>query len=410
MLDRNAIVDTQTAEKSKEQKQSNSDVNKNESIAVSRPLGGGSDGKGVRIYIDGCWDIMHSGHYNAIRQAKALGDILIVGVHSDEEIARNKREPVMNNEERMAMVKACKWTDETVFDVPYSPSVELIDSPQVRADFVAHGDDIPHDANGKSAYEAVLNRLKIFKRTPGVSTTVLIDRLLLAVEYEKKIAITNNNNNNNNKQNKNKHKKKKKEVEEEETNVVSWSQFLATSHRLSAFSNHRVPQPDDIVIYIDGSWDLFHPGHVAALKKAKSLGTFLYVGLYDDTTIREKQGKYWPMMSLQERTLNVLSCRYVDEVVIGCPWIVSRDMVNVLNIRVLAIAENVMLCPEDMERYKAMTDLITVEKLTNLESNLKTQDLIQRILKDHEKYSKQNATRVKRELKYMNEREYVKEK
>jgi len=163
-------------------------------------------------------------------------------------------------------------------------------------------------------------------------------------------------------------------------------------------------------VYIDGSWDLFHPGHVAALKKAKSLGTFLYVGLYDESTIREKQGKYWPMMSLQERTLNVLSCRYVDEVVIGCPWVVSKDMVNVLNIRVLAIAENVMLSPNDLQRYKAVEGAVTTKVLTDLDSNLKTDDLVQRILKDSNTYSKQNENRVKRELKYIQEREYVEEK
>ena len=70
------------------------------------------DYKPVRIYCDGCWDVMHSGHYNAIRQAKALGDILVAGVHSDAEITKFKRDPVMNNEQRMAAVSACKWVDE----------------------------------------------------------------------------------------------------------------------------------------------------------------------------------------------------------------------------------------------------------------------------------------------------------
>merc|ERR1712154_51533 len=56
----------------------------------------------VRIYLDGCWDVLHSGHYNAFRQAKGLGDTLVVGVHSDQEIALHKREPVMKNEQRMA--------------------------------------------------------------------------------------------------------------------------------------------------------------------------------------------------------------------------------------------------------------------------------------------------------------------
>eukprot|EP01084_Bolivina_argentea_P269344 457730_1 len=137
--------------------------------------------KPVRVYVDGCWDVMHSGHYNALRQAKALGDILVVGVHSDEEIARNKREPVMNNEQRMAAVKACKWADEIVFGVPYAPTLELID--KHRCDYIAHGDDIPMAANGQSAYHDVMSRLKIFRRTPGVSTTHLIQRLLDAAKH-----------------------------------------------------------------------------------------------------------------------------------------------------------------------------------------------------------------------------------
>jgi len=165
-MNNNSVVNTPTKGESKENKQKNDTViDKNEVISSPRYVGS-VDGKPVRIYIDGCWDVMHSGHYNAIRQAKALGDILVVGVHSDEEIARNKREPVMNDEERTTMVRACKWTDEVVFDVPYSPTLELIDSPQVHADFVAHGDDIPHDATGKSAYAAVMNRLKIFLNEP----------------------------------------------------------------------------------------------------------------------------------------------------------------------------------------------------------------------------------------------------
>ena len=137
--------------------------------------------KPVRIFLDGCWDVMHSGHYNAFRQAKALGDVLVVGVHSDTEIAAHKREPVMKNEQRMAAVKACKWADEVVFDVPYVPSRKLLE--ELNCDYVAHGDDIPIAANGHSAYHTVMDKLKIFRRTPGVSTTHLIHRLVEAARH-----------------------------------------------------------------------------------------------------------------------------------------------------------------------------------------------------------------------------------
>lgn len=56
--------------------------------------------KRVRVYMDGCFDLMHYGHANALRQAKALGDELFVGVVSDEQIIANKGPPVLSMEER----------------------------------------------------------------------------------------------------------------------------------------------------------------------------------------------------------------------------------------------------------------------------------------------------------------------
>lgn len=60
--------------------------------------------KKVRVYMDGCFDLMHYGHANALRQAKALGDELVVGVVSDEEIKANKGPPVMSMDERLVTI------------------------------------------------------------------------------------------------------------------------------------------------------------------------------------------------------------------------------------------------------------------------------------------------------------------
>ncbi|KAF4750151.1 Ethanolamine-phosphate cytidylyltransferase, partial [Perkinsus olseni] len=62
--------------------------------------------KKVRGYLDGCFDIMHSGHYSAMRQAKAQCDVLIVGVYADEDIVPDKALPVMKQEERLARAAA----------------------------------------------------------------------------------------------------------------------------------------------------------------------------------------------------------------------------------------------------------------------------------------------------------------
>lgn len=60
--------------------------------------------KPVRVYMDGCFDLMHYGHANALRQAKALGDVLVVGVVSDEEIITNKGPPVLSMDERYFLI------------------------------------------------------------------------------------------------------------------------------------------------------------------------------------------------------------------------------------------------------------------------------------------------------------------
>lgn len=46
------------------------------------------------------YDMVHFGHANSLRQAKALGDKLVVGVHTDAEIQKHKGPPVFTEEER----------------------------------------------------------------------------------------------------------------------------------------------------------------------------------------------------------------------------------------------------------------------------------------------------------------------
>jgi ethanolamine-phosphate cytidylyltransferase len=72
------------------------------SFSVWRGLSG-KRRKPVRVYMDGCFDMMHYGHCNALRQARALGDELVVGVVSDEEIIANKGPPVIPLYERFRL-------------------------------------------------------------------------------------------------------------------------------------------------------------------------------------------------------------------------------------------------------------------------------------------------------------------
>lgn len=74
----------------------------------------------IRIWMDGAFDMFHYGHMNAFRQGKSLGAKLVVGVNSDETIALCKGgKPITSDEERIEMVKSCRWVDEVVGGVPY---------------------------------------------------------------------------------------------------------------------------------------------------------------------------------------------------------------------------------------------------------------------------------------------------
>lgn len=135
-----------------------------------------------RAYIDGCFDLMHAGHFNAIRQASYLTPWLVVGPNSDEEITKNKGPTVLNDEERASICSALKWTDEVVPQTPYAVTTKLLD--EVNCKYWVHGDDPCYDLDGNNLNDILTKagRFKLIKRTTGISTTDLTGRLLELLE------------------------------------------------------------------------------------------------------------------------------------------------------------------------------------------------------------------------------------
>ncbi len=68
------------------------------------------NGKTV-VYTSGTFDMLHYNHLKMIEYARALGDILIVGVNTDELVASYKSQPIIPFEERLALMKAIKGPD-----------------------------------------------------------------------------------------------------------------------------------------------------------------------------------------------------------------------------------------------------------------------------------------------------------
>ncbi|KAL2648736.1 hypothetical protein AAZV13_05G189600 [Glycine max] len=279
----------------------------------------------IRVYMDGCFDLMHYGHANALRQAKALGDELVVGLVSDEEIVANKGPPVLSMEERLALVSGLKWVDEVITDAPYAITEQFLNRlfHEYKIDYVIHGDDPCLLPDGTDAYAAAkkAGRYKQIKRTEGVSSTDIVGRILSSLRDQKNCDDHNGT--------------EVKPQEENQSQASHIAQFLPTSRRIVQFSNGKGPGPNSRIVYIDGAFDLFHAGHVEILKRARELGDFLLVGIHSDETVSEHRGNHYPIMHLHERSLSVLACRYVDEVIIGSPWEITNDMITTFNISVV---------------------------------------------------------------------------
>jgi ethanolamine-phosphate cytidylyltransferase len=111
------------------------------------------------------------------------------------------------------------------------------------------------------------------------------------------------------------------------------SKFLTTSRMMRLFSGEvPAPEPSMRVIYIDGAWDLFHPGHVSILEAARARGDYLIVGIHGDAVVNQVRGMNFPLMNLHERVLSVLGCRHVDDVLMDAPYEVTADMLASLQI------------------------------------------------------------------------------
>jgi len=159
-----------------------------------------------------------------------------------------------------------------------------------------------------------VNRFKFIKRTTGISTTDITGRLLKLLDTDENGA-------------------------EPSIGLIDRfteppkQQFLQTSTRIANFSNRSEPKLSDTVVYFAASCDLMHPGVIERLRLAKEQGDYLYVGLWDDDMVRYYKGSKYPLQGLQERVLMALAIKYVDDVVIGAPYIITEDLVRSLNIK-----------------------------------------------------------------------------
>jgi len=216
---------------------------------------------------------------------------------------QNKGPTVMTLKERVAAVEACRWATQAIPDAPYVTSLPWIS--HYGCKYVVHGDDITSDSSGEDCYRFVkaAGRFKVVKRTPGISTTDLVGRMLLCTrshfilslekmlvgeegsggELERKAAGEAMS-------------QRIREYASDEagknpsSEVWTWNVSKQRKHRNSSSAGSggrssqvhttvhddpgtfgkmvsgKEPRKGQRVVYVDGGFDLFSSGHIAFLK------------------------------------------------------------------------------------------------------------------------------------------------
>jgi D-beta-D-heptose 7-phosphate kinase/D-beta-D-heptose 1-phosphate adenosyltransferase len=135
------------------------------------------------VFTNGVFDILHVGHIQFLRQAKELGDILVVGVNSDRSARRLKgrNRPIIGERDRLALVAALEPVDDAVLFDEDDPAA-LIRA--LRPHIHVKGGDYANEALPEAeAVRDVGGRIVILPLVGSLSTTQVIDRIIALAEY-----------------------------------------------------------------------------------------------------------------------------------------------------------------------------------------------------------------------------------
>jgi rfaE bifunctional protein nucleotidyltransferase chain/domain len=93
--------------------------------------------KGARVVLaNGCFDVLHAGHVRYLEGARACGDLLVVGINSDAQVAKLKGEgrPLLPARDRAELIASLESVDAvTIFDEPTVTELLLALKPDVHA-------------------------------------------------------------------------------------------------------------------------------------------------------------------------------------------------------------------------------------------------------------------------------------
>ena len=126
----------------------------------------------IKVWTNGCFDILHRGHIEMFRYAKSLGDELVVGIDTDEKVKLDKGDnrPINNLQDRMYMLQSIKYIDKVI---PFDSTEDL--SKTIRwyqPDLMVIGSDWKgKDVIGREFSD----KLVFFNRVGDYSTTNILE-------------------------------------------------------------------------------------------------------------------------------------------------------------------------------------------------------------------------------------------
>jgi len=130
------------------------------------------------VFTNGCFDLIHAGHVRYLTHAKSLGDVLVVGLNSDESVRliKDSGRPIVTEDQRAEMLAGLTCVDYVVFFDDPDPH-HLIRA--VSPDILVKGADWEESAIvGADLVTSSGGRVERIRLVPGISTSIIIQRIV----------------------------------------------------------------------------------------------------------------------------------------------------------------------------------------------------------------------------------------
>ena len=135
------------------------------------------------VYIDGVFDLFHRGHLESLIKAKNVfndpnNTFLLVGVVSDTACASYKRQPIINEQDRVEIIRYIKLVDKVIFPCPLIVDMKFISDHNI--DIVVHGFSNETDRQNQQTFYEIIKTHECFMEIDyysNTSTTDIINKI-----------------------------------------------------------------------------------------------------------------------------------------------------------------------------------------------------------------------------------------